>query len=110
MAARLEAHAIDGRIDHRLTNDLLDLLSQGSVFAYVDGLAAETPGLREALGNHVADHDHGRAEKLSADGTREPDRAGTRDVDDGAWTDARRDRAMEAGWENVGEQGQIPDL
>jgi hypothetical protein len=60
--------------------------------------------------DHVADDDAGGAQELATRGTGEADRTGPRDVDDRARPDAGRDRAVVAGWEDVGEQRQVLDL
>ena len=82
VAARFEADAIDGAIHFRHADDLLDLLGQRGVLAEVDRLAAEALGLREPLGDHVADDDHGRAQQMAGRGAGQADRARAGDVDD----------------------------
>ena len=65
MAAGFEAHAIHRAIDFRHAQDLLDLLAQRGVLAQIHSFAAEALGLREPLGNHVADDDDRRAQQMS---------------------------------------------
>jgi hypothetical protein len=63
--ARLESHTVDRGIYFGDTDDLLYLLCQRRRLLEIDRLAAEASGLCEALGNHIADDNHGSAEKLA---------------------------------------------
>src|SRR5439155_249205 len=48
----------DGRVYHRLTDDLGDHVGQFAALCKVDGFAAEAAGLCEPLTIHIADDDH----------------------------------------------------
>jgi hypothetical protein len=80
VAARLEAHTIDGSVDLGLPEDLLDLLGQRRVLLEVDRFASEAPGLVKPLVDDVADDDGRRAEELGRVRAGEPDRAAASDV------------------------------
>ena len=80
VAVRLETHRVDGAVDLRLTEDLLDLVLRVAL-RHVDGLAAEAAGLREPFLVEVADDHDGGAEQLRRGGRGEADRAGAGDVD-----------------------------
>ena len=58
----------------------------------------------------VAEDDAGRAEELRAGGGAATDRSGARNVDGGARSNPRLDTAVIPGGQNIGEQGEIPDL
>src|SRR4051794_8486103 len=110
MAARFKADAVDGRIHHGLADDLLDLLCKRGVSTEVNGLATEAPGLLQTLADHISDDDDSSSEQLGSDGTRQPDRSGARDVDDGAGADTRGYGAVKASGKDVRDQREIADL
>ncbi len=58
----------------------------------------------------IADHDDRSAENTGGSGRSKTDRACTGNIDGGANTDARLDRAVEAGRQNIREHGQVADL
>src|SRR5437764_1234936 len=62
VAACLKADTVDGRVHHRLTDDLGDHVGQFAALCEVDGFAAEAAGLCEPLTIHIADDDHGSTE------------------------------------------------
>ena len=64
--AGLEADRVDGAVDLRLAEDLLDLVLRVAL-GHVDGLAAEAAGLRESVGVEVADDHDGGARAADAD-------------------------------------------
>ena len=111
LAVGLEADAIDGAIDLRHAEDLLDLLGERGVFAQIDGFAAEAARpARSRSAVHVADNDHGRSQQMARGGAGQPHGAGPRHVDGRPGAHAGRDRAVVAGREDVGEQRQVLDL
>jgi hypothetical protein len=61
VAAGLEPHGVDRRVDLGHAEDLLDLVL-GIALGDVDGLAPEALCLLEALRDHVADDHHGGAQ------------------------------------------------
>jgi hypothetical protein len=61
VTACLEADGIDGIVDLRHFEDLLDLLL-GHAAGQIHGLATDAPGLGEAVFIEVADDHDGRAE------------------------------------------------
>jgi len=89
MALGLEADGVDRRVDHRLPDDLLDLVAQRRVLGQIDRLAAEALGLRQPRGVHVTDDHHRRAQQLRRVGGREADRARAGDVHRRPGRDAR---------------------
>jgi glycerol kinase len=107
--ARLEPDGIDGRVDLRLAEDLLDLVP-GVALGDVDRFAAEALGLREALGNEVAHEHDGRAQQQRRIGRGEPDRPSAGDVYRRPRPHARGVGAVEARREDVREHGEVEDL
>ena len=81
-----------------------------AVFRRSIDLAAEAFGLREPLRNHVADDHHRGSQQLASRGAGKTHRTGSGNIDGRAWADARGDRAVISGRENIGKQGQIQDL
>ena len=109
MPPSLETYTVNCRVDLRLADYLLDLVSYGRC-RYVYRLAAEAPGLGEALGNPVA-HDNDRcAQKVTRGRAGQPHGAPASDVDDRARANPSRDGPMETGREYVGKAREIPDL
>ena len=62
MAVSLEPHAVHRSVNHRLTEDVLDLLGQSRLLPEIDHFTTEGLRLRQTLGNHVAYDDHGGAQ------------------------------------------------
>ena len=110
MAARLEADGVDRRIDLRRADHFGDHFAQPVVLAKIDRREAHLLGMREALLVEIADHRHGRAQNPRRRGGRQADRTGARDIDDGADADARPDRAVKAGRQNVRQHREIADF
>ena len=89
-AVGFEADAIDRAIDFRHADDLLDLLGQRGVLGEIDRFAAEALGLLEAIGDHVADDDDGRAEQMARGRAGQADRARAGDISHHAGRRRRR--------------------
>ena len=81
VAVGLEADAVDRAIDFRHADDLLDLLGQRGILLQIDDFAAETLGLLEAVGDHVADDHDRRAQQMARRGARQADRPRAGDID-----------------------------
>ena len=101
LAARFESYAVHCGVNFGLADDLIDLISEGSVEFEVDGFAAEASGLGESFLDHVADDHASGAEEVAGGGASEADGSSARDVDDGAGSDAGGDGAVESCWEDV---------
>ena len=110
VALGLEADGVDRRVDHRLPDDLLDLVAQRGVLGQVDRLAAEAPGLRQPIAVHVTDDHDGGAEQLCGMRRREADRARAGDVHRRSGRHACRHAAVVAGREDVRQHRQVEDL
>src|SRR5256712_6952045 len=75
VAACLKADTVDGRVHHRLTDDLGDHVGQFAALCEVDGFAAEAAGLCQSLTVHIADDDHSPAEQMRPGGARQANRS-----------------------------------
>src|SRR5579859_603113 len=64
MTARLKADTVDGSIDLRLAEDLLDLVRKLATLREIDGFTAETACLLKSLFDHIADDDNRGAKQL----------------------------------------------
>ncbi len=110
VAAGFETDAIDGAVNNRLAEDLVDGTRQVAGLAEVDDFATEALGLGQTLGNHVADDDHRGSEQLRTGGGGETDGTRARDVDGGTGLDAGLHTTVETSRENVGQKSQVLDL
>src|ERR1035438_1765961 len=101
MAMGFKPHTIDGGIHDRLPQDLGNRVADRRDLAEIHRFAAEGPGLRQTLRDHVAnDHDSG-AQEMATDGAGETHGAGACDIHRGTRADAGGDSTMKSGRENI---------
>src|SRR5450830_687453 len=107
VAACFEAHAVDGAVHFRLTEQRGDLFVQRGVGGQVDHFKPLRLGVGQADGVDVANDHHRRAQQACGSGSGQADRAGTGDVHGAAWANAGSDGGVVAGGQDVGEAGQV---
>ena len=95
--AGLEAYRVDGRVHFRHTENLLDEVLEPVTLRQVHRLESDRLRVRQALGIHVADQDHGGAKNLCRGGCGQANRPGAGDVGRRAHTHARTHGTVEAG-------------
>ena len=105
-----EADGVDRCVYFGLADDGLDEIAEVVAFGEIERNEAYAGCVLEAVGVHIADHDDGSAEDLGRGCGCETYRACARDVDDGADANACGDGSVKAGWEDVGEHGEVFDL
>src|SRR3981081_2796345 len=110
MTVSFETNAIHCAIYLGATEDLVDLLSQGSFGRDVDSLAAERSGLLQTFLVQIGDDHNRRSQQMTRCRASQSNGTSPGHQHSCPGSDARGNRAVVTGGENVGEAGQISNL
>src|SRR6267378_4242818 len=105
-----ETNAIHCAIYFGATEDLLDLLSHGSFGRNVDSLAAERSSLLQTFLIQIGDDHNGRSQQMTRRSASQSNGTSSGHQHSCPGSDARANRPVVAGRENVRETGQISNL
>src|SRR5471032_2003653 len=110
VATGFEARRIDGAVNFGLAQQCGDLFMQRRVFGQVGNFKALRLGVCQADRVDVADDHHSGAQQPRRSGRGQANRAGAGDIHRAARTNASGDGAVIAGWQDVGEAGQVANF